>query len=82
MAQELAVIDGVGFGMRDCPSCVLWFGVKMLVGGTLVIMGVLEAVELIEKHHIREIQDLDGMPCIVESEGLGGNVKFIDLKPR
>lgn len=79
--EELATIGFGGFGMRDCGSCVLWFSVNMLVGGALIIMSAKEAVELIERHHIRDVKDLDGRPCVVKSRGLGFGIKFVDLLP-
>ena len=33
--EELAIIEGIHVGMRDCGSPVLWFGVTMLGCGSL-----------------------------------------------
>ena len=80
--EELAVISGGEFGVRDVGHCVLWFGVSMLSGGALIVLSVSDAVALLDKHQVRSIRDLDGMPCTVRTQGLGGTIKFVDLRPR
>lgn len=67
--EELAVINNVHFGMRDAPWPCLWFTVNALHYGALQILHFKEAVELIKKHNIYKIEDLEGKPCIVEMEG-------------
>lgn len=67
--EEMAVITGVGFGIRDTNRCILWFGVKMLHGGSLQVLSAEEAIALIEGSEIRDIKDLEGKPCVCEIEG-------------
>ena len=80
--EELAVISTeVHFGMRDAPWPVMWFSMDTLEYGALQILDYKTAVELIKKHHIKDIKDMKGMPCIVEVEGFaGGTCVFKDLK--
>ena len=76
--EELAIISSVSFGVRDVNWAKLSFNVKTLHYGALQVLGAKEAIELIEKHHIRDIKDLEGAPCIVEcGDGL---IVFKDLK--
>ena len=76
--EELAVIKGVRFGMQDEPWPCLVIGVELLIGGAGITLHYEDAAKLIRKHHIGNIQDLDGMPCIVEITGR--TVKFKELK--
>ena len=76
--EELATISGVAFGVRDVNWANLSFNVTTLHYGALQVLGTKEAIELIEKHHIRNIKDLEGAPCIVECRD--GLIVFKDLK--
>ncbi len=76
--EELATISGVAFGMRDAGYVNLSFSVKTLHYGALQVLGIDETVELIKKHHIHNIKNLEGAPCIVEIEGM--SIIFKDLK--
>ena len=76
--EELATMKGIHFGMRDAPWPCLWFSVDTLRYGALQVLHYEEAAELIKKHHIYKIEDLEGAPCVVECEG--NIIKFKDLK--
>ena len=78
MTEELAIIEDVAFGVRDVNWANLSFSVTTLDYGALQVLGAEEAIELIERHHIRNIKDLEGMPCIVETGD--GKILFKDLK--
>lgn len=77
MQEEMAIIEGVGFGMRDAGRPILWFGIRMLSGGSLQVLSVSEAVKMIEENDVRDIKDLNGKPCIVRVDGQ--IVKFVKL---
>jgi len=76
--NELAIINGVEFGMRDAPWPCLSFNVTTLDFGALQILHYEQAIELIKKHHIKNIEDLEGAPCIVEIDEM--KCVFKDLK--
>lgn len=69
--EILVKIKEVGFGLRDTNHCVLWFTVETENGpSALQILPALAAIELIEKHNLREVHDLNSRMCWVESEGM------------
>lgn len=51
--EELAIVKGVGFGMRDCSNPVLWFGVETLHGGSLQVFSMKESEQVIKDAALR-----------------------------
>jgi hypothetical protein len=80
MSEELAIIKDVSFGVRDINQANLSFSVHTKDYGVLQVLGALEAIELIEKHQIRNIEHLEGKPCIVDVDHRAGTIVFKDLK--
>lgn len=74
MSEELAIVKGVGFGMRDCNAPVLWFGVETLNGGSLQVFNLDEAGKLIEGAACYDIKSLEGRACIVAK--VNGMMRF------
>lgn len=78
MAEQLAVIKGVGAGMRDAPYPILWFNVYVSDGvAALQCIPWDEAGKLVKKEGIHEIHELEGKPCYVETDGM--TIKFLRL---
>ena len=77
--KELAIIKGVGIGIRDCNAPVLWFSVEMLHGGALQIFPWNEARQVILDFSVRDVRDLEGRACIVDSGdgGPGSTVEYV-----
>lgn len=73
--RQLAIIKGVGFGMRDAPVPVLWFEVNTGEGAALQCLRWEQAEPVIRQVH--EVHDLEGKPCWVETDGM--TMRFIEL---
>lgn len=69
MHEELAIMKNVSFGTRDTNYAALWFDVEMISEGSLQRLSVEDAVTLIEKNGITNINNLNGKPCIIETDG-------------
>ncbi len=66
--QELAVIQDVGIGMRDCRAPCLFFTVKMLHCVSLQILNWESAAELIKTSKVYDVKELNGKMCVVSSK--------------
>ena len=67
MSEQMAIIKGVGIGIRDVGRPVLWFEVNSMDGGgALQVFGWEEAAEIIKAYGIYEVHSLNGKPCRVE----------------
>ena len=76
--KQLAIIKGVGVGMRDCHNPVLWFSVYIGEGvGALIVLDWQRAERLIKTHGIHEVRDLEGQPCWVNCDQ--NKISFIDI---
>lgn len=64
--EQLAIISGPGFGLRDTSWPVLWFGVSMLGAGALQCFQGQEALDFVKANDITDIKHLDGKPCVVD----------------
>ena len=75
--EQLAIIEGVGFGNRDVGSPVLFFSTMLSEGtGALQILGGKEALDLIKAYGVYDVKDMDGKPIWVECNGgWGGTIK-------
>ena len=63
---EMAIIKGVGIGMRDCREPVLWFDVHIASGGAaLQVLNWTEAKKLIADYSLYDVRNLEGKPCLV-----------------
>lgn len=77
MEKTLAIIEDIHVGMRDCYYPICWFTVKSLNGNSLQIIEFDELKELLQNHSVYKLEDLEGKPCIIESDRC--LQKFIDL---
>jgi hypothetical protein len=76
--KVLGVMKGVGFGVRDRDRAMLWFNVYTSeCSASLQCIPAARAIELIEKHGIENVKDLEGKPCWVQDEG--AIIRFIDF---
>lgn len=75
--EQMGVVKGVSFGMRDGGSPALWFVVETLGGGSLQSFNLEEAGRLIEEAQCYDIKQLEGRACVVDSNGAGSLMKFI-----
>ncbi len=76
--RELAIISDVHVGCRDVDFPMLWFTVTGINYSALQCLPWEEAGSLIRDNGVRDIKELNGRGCIVESAG--GLMKFIELK--
>jgi len=76
--KVLAIIKGVGFGVRDTSHAMLWFtAYESETSASLQCIPAEQAVELLEKHGIANVTDLEGKPCWLQRDN--GLIKFIDF---
>ena len=71
MTEEvMAIITGVGIGMRDCNRPVLWFETNSgNKGASLQVFDWEKAKEIIRDYWVKDAHDLNGKPCWVEIDG-------------
>jgi hypothetical protein len=79
MSEQLAIMRGVKIGMRDVGKPCLWFDAAGEGWGSLQILNWVEAEKLIEAADVYDFSQLEGKPCIVESDGPGSTTRFIRL---
>ena len=74
MAEKtMAIMRGVGIGMRDCNEPVLWFAAHTSEGvASLQIFDWAQAKELIKAYGVHDVRNLEGKPCWIETEGRAG----------
>lgn len=77
--EQLGVVTGVGFGMRNGNEPALWFSIEILEGHSLQIFNLESAGKLIKESKVYDIRNLEGKPCIVESTG-ANQVRFLRWK--
>lgn len=70
MTEELAIIKGVGFGLRDAGYPVLSFETKQEGSGALQVLNLEQTGKLIQEAEVYDIKDLEGKACIVEKDGM------------
>ena len=75
MAEELAVIGTVHVGLRDVGQPVLWFDVTMMSGAALQVLTWDNASQFIRDSGMSSIDDINGMACIVETDGISCKFK-------
>ena len=76
--KVLAIMRGVGFGVRDTNRAMLWFtAYEDESSASLQCIPALLAIDLLEKHGVTDVKTLEGKPCWVRREN--GYVKFVDL---
>ena len=74
----MAIMKDVGFGMRDSHFVMLWFtAYDTESSASLQCIPAEQAIELLKKHGISDIKNLEGKPCWIRYEN--GLVKFVDL---
>lgn len=77
--EEIAIITGIDFGMRDFDSPHLWMYLKLIGGETIVSMTISEAHDFVKETKCFSISHLKGLPCIVQQ--VDGIVKFRGMLP-
>lgn len=74
MATEptMAIMRNVRFGVGDRDVCWLQFETK-LAGGSAAMQYLMpdEAIPLIEEYGVRDVHDLNGKPCLVDTSEQG-----------
>lgn len=76
--EELAIIKGPGFGLRDTGRPCLWFLVDTLDGGSLQVFYGDQAYTIIKEANVYDVKDLEGKPCVVTSNN--GIQTFVRMK--
>ena len=77
--QQLAIIRGVGYGLRDVGGPVLWFDVRLdEYSGSLQVFHQPRADEIIKEAGVKDVHDLDGKACWVQLQNTG-LVKFVKV---
>ena len=73
--EHMAIIQGVGVGLRDTNTPIMWWTIHTdSVGSALNIFDWLTAFDIIKAYGVREVHSLNGKPCWVEVEG--NNMRF------
>ena len=76
--KVMGIMKGVAFGVRDTNRAMLWFNVyEDECSASLQCIPAARAIELIEKHGIEDVKNLEGRPCWVQHEN--GLVRFVDF---
>lgn len=73
--KELAIIKDINIGMRDCHKPIIWFTTESLSGSALQV--IEDIAGFIRKANCHELSDLNGKPCVVETEGF--SCKFVEV---
>lgn len=76
--EELGIINNINVGMRDCSYPICFFQVDCLGGSSLQIISIEEMTKLIQDSYCYKLSDLNGKPCIVETDGW--QTKFLRIK--
>jgi hypothetical protein len=74
MKEEMAIISDIHVGIRDTNQVICWFTVTMIGSGSLQIISIQEMVDLMQREGIYKLEDVNGKPCIVETDS--GMCKF------
>ena len=65
--KQLAIIKGVGFGMMDRSTPMLWFTVHLSeTKATLQAFSGQRMLDLVKEAGYYDIRELEGKPCWVE----------------
>ncbi len=68
--KQMAIIQGVGVGLRDTGRPVLWWTAKVSEGSAaLHVFDWDTARDIIQSYGVREVHGLNGKPCWVEVDG-------------
>lgn len=81
--QQLAIIHKPVFGVHEKRASLLfevrWIDSAGGSNGAIVAIDARAAATLVEVESIRDIYDLHGKACVVETEVIGRPVKFLHL---
>ena len=73
--RQMAIIQGVGVGLRDVNNPVLWWTVHTSEGSAaLHVFDWDTAYKIIKDYDVREVHELNGKPCWVEVDA--GNMLY------
>lgn len=76
--EKMGIIKDVGIGLRDASVPILWFTVYTSeVSASLQVFNWKEAEDLIKQAGVYRVEQMNGMPCLVEENGI--LVKFIRI---
>ncbi len=75
--HEMAIIEGIGVGMRDAPWPCIFFTVKLLHGGALQCIPLADERADSMLRSCYSIDKLEGKPCEVETDGI--RINFVRL---
>ena len=68
---QLAIIRHPSFGCYDTGKCVLVF--ETYIGentASTQVISAKDAIEIIEEYGVKDVHNLDGKPCWVETDGV------------
>lgn len=70
MVKKLAIMKGVRFGLNDRDQVALTFSTYEREGSAAgQNLNVDQTVEMIKAAKVRDIKDLEGKPCWIETDG-------------
>ena len=72
LREELAIIEGVGFGNRDVGHPVLFFCAMISEGcGALQVLEGQRALAFIKTYEVYDVKDMEGKPVWVQIRDSG-----------
>lgn len=75
--EQLGIVKNVGFGMRDCNEPVMWFDIRTLACGALMVFNLADARRFVEEAGCYDIKELEGCACVVATGGAGSPMTFL-----
>jgi hypothetical protein len=74
----LAIVRRPGYGMRDMHVPGLWFDTYTSdCTAALQVFTQPEADEVIKAFGVRDVHDLEGLPCWVSGNQAGGFIRYV-----
>ena len=68
--KQMAIMKGVGFGLRDVGTPVLFFSTYLTEGeAALQVLFYDEYVNFIKKYGVYDVKELEGRPVWVDVDG-------------
>jgi hypothetical protein len=78
--QQLAIMHDVKFGYQDHKGVVMHFSIDLLTGGAGLSVNYEIMEKFMEDNYIEDIRWFEGKSCVVDSDGPGTIVKFIEFR--
>ena len=79
MTEQLAIMKGVGYGMRDAPVPCLWFEtyINDSAAALQCITDPEQIKQVLRDGNVYDVKDLEGKPCFVNVSS--GMIEFVRL---